>query len=145
VTEHRLAAITVCLDLGGRYAHALDARLPESWLDCFTTDGVFESVFPEGRTNRHEGAESLRAFVTRLGRPRERMHVSYPPAILTAMQAEIRAVTPWSTIAPTSSGALEAYGRYEDHIVLEEDGSWRFRTRRATVIWTVPGFETPKE
>ena len=144
MSEHRLAAVTICLDLGGRYAHALDARLSDEWLDCFTPDGVFESVFPDGKTNRHELADGLRAFVLRLGRPRERMHVSYPPAIVQATDHEIHAVTPWSTIAQTSAGALESYGRYQDHVVLEEDGCWRFRTRRATVTWAVPGFETPK-
>ena len=145
MSEYRLAAVTVCLDLGGRYAHALDGRLADEWLDCFTADGVFESMFPDGRTNRHEGTEGLHAFVDRLGRPRERMHVSYPPAVVEASSTEIRAMTPWSTIAPTPGGALESYGRYEDHVVLEEDGSWRFRTRRATVTWTAPGFETPRE
>ncbi len=49
------------LQLGARYAHALDSHDAEGWADCFTTDGAFES----GRQGRFEGQDALIGFSRR--------------------------------------------------------------------------------
>jgi hypothetical protein len=38
-------------ELCARYCHTMDNQDPESWAQCFTPDGIFESARPLARLN----------------------------------------------------------------------------------------------
>jgi hypothetical protein len=134
--------VAVCSDLSARYCHAFDRRELERYLDLFTADGVFESRFADGSARIVRGRDELAAFLSSRGAGGEHAHVAYAPAVLEAGEDEIRAATVFARLA-AGDPPIDAWGTYDDHVVRETDGRWRFRARIAEVAWTAPGFVPP--
>jgi hypothetical protein len=113
--EHRIQRT---LDL---YGHAIDYGDSDTWVACFTEDGVFEGhPRVEGaRTFRIAGREALLAFARDHTRPPHAWHKHLSYFVLAAERG--------------GAPVIRMFGRYHDELVLEDDGMWRFEHRLAEV------------
>jgi hypothetical protein len=119
-----------------RYGHTIDHGPDEDWLDCFTDDGVWESVPAPGLSSNPRrivarGTEELRAFIAAHTHAPVRWHkhlLSEPMIQLDGDEA--RVVSYWVRIDRYEEGIYtRGFGRYRDHLVRCPDGRWRFRER----------------
>jgi hypothetical protein len=129
--EHRIQRT---LDL---YGHAIDYGDSDTWVACFTEDGVFEGhPRVEGaRTFRIAGREALLAFARDHTRPPHAWHkhlVLHPRIRVQGRRADVLS---YFVLAAERGGApvIRMFGRYHDELVLEDDGMWRFEHRLAEV------------
>lgn len=122
-----------------RYNFAIDLGRIGQWVNCFTSDGVFECTgLPEGSAlgGRHAGPDALRDYaVTHFGIHKGRArHWNWN--LLIEPAGENRAVMTCYLNAQTAgqgdSAVLRATGIYEDELVKDEEG-WRFRSRHVTI------------
>jgi len=126
-----------------KYAHSLDAGLPDDWLACFTADVDYEVRYPmppeparvakgtqRGSSVFHKGLDQMKAFVTSVierGGP-TRKHMICEPRIELAGD-EATGVTYYFTV-DYADGAPEVltFGRYLDSY-RRVDGRWLIANR----------------
>jgi hypothetical protein len=141
-----LEAERAILDRLAAYGHTIDAGDEAGWLDCFTRDGRF-SVEPQTMDRPPLdvlGREALEAFIQGHSRPPETYHQHglLEPRICLAPDRRSATCTAmmYSLMRhPGSQPVMRVFGRYLDQLVLESDGAWRFRWRRAIVEASTPG------
>lgn len=152
--EELLAEKAVVLLLA-RYANLVDYGDPKDYASLFTTDGFFElqsgarnrltpdEPFPYGeeyllgrggrRTEkgfRFEGHEGLYRFITGVSQDRLRLHAVLQPVVkLGDREAWVESQMIALGKEHGQDRKLLAFGRYHDHIVRENDGQWRFKSR----------------
>lgn len=119
------------------YAHAIDYGEEEAWLNCFTTDGVFDVRMRLGSRPdiRCEGREELAKFIAAHTRPPEAYHKHLLADTIVRLTGPDSAECTSYFVRVDEGGArtanVVAMGRYFDRLVRESDGIWRFVERRA--------------
>ena len=121
-----------------RYGHSIDYGLEEDWVDCFTSDGVFDVRLrlDEGRSHRHSGRDALAAFVAQHTRAPDRYHkhlLVEPVIDVSGDHASVRSYFTRLDAADDGTPYIRAFGRYVDRMVKGPDGVWRFEERVAEV------------
>lgn len=121
-------------DLYGRYAVVVDGGDAAAWAECFTDDARFEVAGDDGAVA--VGREQIQAFAqAHIDSPRGAVlhHITTlsvsaaePGAVGNAYAMEVLGVRPISSV------------RYDDELVKDGDGRWRFAKR----VVTVRGLET---
>lgn len=142
--EERIAALEAVEQIKvvkHRYLRACDRKDAEGFRECFVTEGA---VLDYGPLGAFEGAEALTEVFRRIALKRDEegryavldMHHAANPVI--GLLGEGRAEGVWSLrfrqvdrIARTEKvSAIEYDDRYE-----VEDGRWKIRSSRVTVLW----------
>ncbi len=118
-------------DLYARYAHAVDLGRYEEWIECFTSDGVFESP----RFGRYQGVEGLRRFTAIYKESNGAAQVRH---MMTNVMFEISGDRATGSCylnyyhCRDGKVSLSALGRYEDQL-RKVNGRWRFESRRVHI------------
>jgi hypothetical protein len=120
-----------------RYAHSIDYGDEESWVDCFTEDGVFDVRSRHAHQLKRyvQGRAELAAFIATHTRAPElwHKHLLIEPVIQVdgdhATCVSYLAVVMEHDDAPV----LRVFGRYRDRLVRGDDGRWRFAERIAEI------------
>ena len=119
-----------------RYGHTIDHGPDEEWLDCFTTDGVWDSIpgpelGPAARRITCRGRAELAAFIAGHTHAPQRWHkhlLAEPQISLTGDEATV--LSYWVRIDSYDEGIyMRGFGRYRDRLVRCDDGRWRFAER----------------
>lgn len=117
------------------YCHAMDYGEPEVWAQCFTEDGVYRARFPSGETREIAGRSALAAYAAAHEGPPKKYpkHMSWAPVI--DIDGESAVATGMFIIfnQGPSGPIVEVYGRYEDELLRDGDGVWRFTSRTSNV------------
>jgi 3-phenylpropionate/cinnamic acid dioxygenase small subunit len=129
------------------YAHAMDTGDEAAWVDCFTSDAVFDVVEVVGgrRVHREDGRHDLARYVAAYPKPPHfRKHVVVDPLVdVRGDEATVEAY--WlllQRVDADGTPTLVAFGRYHDRLV-RHDGRWRIAHRRADVEATTAAPPTP--
>jgi 3-phenylpropionate/cinnamic acid dioxygenase small subunit len=115
-------------DLYFRYALEIDEGRYERWIDCFTSDGIFDSP----RFGRHQGHEGLRKFAAIY---RESLGGAKVRHVITNILADIDGDNASGTCylsyyhTKHSKTELAAVGGYRDKL-RKVDGRWLFESRQ---------------
>ena len=108
------------------YCFATDDRDPAAMADCFTADAVVEVV----GQSRLEGRDAIaRTQET----PSTNRHLVLNLWLVDGGDddAHVRAYF----MITDSTGRPIGHGRYDDRLVREDDGAWRFRERAIEYAW----------
>jgi len=141
----RAQALAEVQNLYARYAHALDEGDVAGFLDCFTADaGMWPNAGPfqpdRGRFDR----EALAGFVAKTGRNRPR-HLMLNVAAEVAEDDAGAAAKALFQLFDPASGEVRALGRYDDKVVRDADGVWRFAEKRVTFLWQSAAYRARAE
>jgi hypothetical protein len=118
-----------------QYTRSADFGPQEDWVDCFTPDGVYETVLEDGRViARGQGPEELLAVVrTSNATYKGGRHFVMAPDIQVDGDAAT-ATSLMGTFAGIPDDArFRLIGRYEDVLRRCPDGRWRFVLRRSLI------------
>ncbi|MBK1787322.1 nuclear transport factor 2 family protein [Prauserella cavernicola] len=131
----RLEARQNLEDLIGRYALACDDRDLDALADCYTDDGIFDSVGGPVRGR----AALLRTYRDRLG-PHPTVHLAHRLVLdeLHTDHASGRVVARSEIVRP--DGLFVIAHRYSDTYRREPDG-WRFARRLSRMYYACPAGE----
>lgn len=138
-------AVTASLSihrLMGLYCHAIDAGDAELWADCFTADGEYHGIRPDGSDNVIKGRAALRAYAAAHPSPPEAYpkHMFWAP-VIDVNENEATAIGTFAVLNDYGSGpAMDVYGSYEDYLVRDDESVWRFSRRFARVESQSPEF-----
>jgi hypothetical protein len=117
------------------YCHAMDYGHPEIWADCFTEDGMYAANMADGTHREIVGRAALAAYAgAHQGPP-----VKYPKHMYWAPVIDFdgdhaRATAMFAVVNDTASGpAIEVFGVYDDELIRDTDGEWRFTKRVSNV------------
>ncbi len=119
------------LDLYARYAHTIDNARFDEWLDCFTTDGVFESA----AFGRHSGREALRKFCATYKEAWQGAQVRHHMSTITfAVEGDSATGGCYLSYYHCKDGkiAASAVGHYTDTL-RKEGGGWKFTSRKVAI------------
>lgn len=122
-------------ELYARYAHSFDAGDGEGYAAVFTDDGVFSL----GAERDVRGAVELAAFVGERGDATPGITHHTTNILLDETADGVRGAA-YVIVLRTSPGEplrFRNMGRYDDDIVRQPDGTWRFR-RRVFTSWLAP-------
>ena len=109
--------------LVAKYNRAFDTGDVESWLETFSTTGVFSSK-GQGDVTGHEALREW--FATR---EHTTIHVTADPTIVANGEDEMHHICTVIVFRrEEGGGVLSSIGQYEDWLIREPDG-WRFRSR----------------
>jgi uncharacterized protein (TIGR02246 family) len=108
------------------YCFATDDRDPIAMADCFTEDAVVEIV----GQSRLEGREAIARTQQTASTNR---HLALNIWVIHGDDARARVRT-YFVITDATATPI-GHGRYDDELVLEEDGAWRFRRRAIEYAW----------
>lgn len=113
--------------LYSRYCFALDGNDPPAFVDCFARDGIFQVAEREFR-----GVEQLSMLASPGGqRPRHQ----YANLWVKRIDGSRAQSTAYFHLLELADGACASYGRYDDDLVRDAAGVWRFQHRRITFLW----------
>ena len=118
-----------------RCTRALDYAAPADFADCFTPDGRYEGVVPDGSLQRASGTAELYRFAAEFKWPAGTMR-----HWLTGTDIELGAGTATVTslkgaIAVGPDGPhLRMVGRNSETLAESGDGRWRFASRLSEII-----------
>jgi SnoaL-like domain len=118
------------------YCHAIDYGEEASWIDLFTTDGIFHVDMPRGLPPIHcAGQRELAAFISAHPRAPAALHKHLLLNPLIELQGdEARAASYFQLLLDIDgTPEIHCFGRYLDRLVRSESGLWRFRERVAQV------------
>jgi uncharacterized protein (TIGR02246 family) len=108
------------------YCFATDDRDPVAMADCFTADAVVEVV----GQSRLDGREAIaRTQET----PSTNRHLVLNLWLVDG-DAAVAHVRAYFVITDAAARPI-GHGRYNDELVREEDGGWRFRKRAIEYVW----------
>lgn len=122
-------------NLLARYCWLVDAWQFDEWAkSCFTADGVFEVG-----GQALQGPKAIAAYVGgAIGGYRLIRHLVYHPEIAFTAEGAARVRCYFTLVGVDGAGQdIQAQGRYDDEIVLTDDG-WRFRRRVAAFDFYAP-------
>lgn len=140
----RLAIIQECNQLLARFALANDARDADTLAEMFVEDGIF--IRPTKPDQPYAGREVIReafrakpaALVTR--------HVVANTVVDVVSASEARAqsylllyTAPATETGLPKADAKQLFGAFDDRIVRDSDGVWKFRERRGSLAMTIGG------
>lgn len=113
-----------------KYCFALDGSNADAFVECFTTDGVFNVV---GRAE-FVGHDAMRGLIAASAEGRPRHH--FLNFYVKNVDGNSADSTAYFLLFDQTTGETNAYGHYIDHLVLEDDGQWRFKDRQVHFEWT---------
>jgi hypothetical protein len=128
--------------LMGLYCHAIDSGDSALWADCFTADGEYHGIRPDGSDNVIKGRAALRAYAAAHKSPPEAYpkHMFWAP-VIEVNESEATAIGTFAVLNDYGSGpVMDVYGSYEDHLVCDDGSVWRFTQRFARVESQSPEF-----
>lgn len=136
--DNNIEARVMIHDRYAKYCFALDSSNADAFTECFTVDGMFNVV---GRAE-FAGHEAMRGLISKTSEGRPRHH------FLNFHVKEVNDDTAQSTayflLLDPSNGETNAYGHYEDTLVREDDGQWRFSDRQVHFQWTSDSYGARK-
>ena len=116
-----------------RYCEALDAGRRREWLDCFTTDGVWEVRRRDGSTfMRFRGMEELAGYFDELMATvpsGTQKHLTLNARVEIAGETAVASSYFVTVVGRDGAPVLGAAGEYVDRLVRGGDGVWRFEER----------------
>jgi hypothetical protein len=119
-----------------RYGHTIDHGPDDEWLDCFTADGVWDSIPGPELGDKAEritrrGRTELAAFIAGHTHAPQRWHKHLLAEPMIRVHGdEADALSYWVRIDSYEDGIyMRGFGRYRDHLVRGDDGRWRFTSR----------------
>lgn len=142
--QERVAIIQECDQLIARFAIANDACDADALAEMFVEDGVF--IRPTKPDQPYTGRETIReafrakpvSLVTR--------HIVANTAVdvVSASEAKVHSYLLLYTAPATENGlpkadAKQLLGAFDDVIVRDGDGAWKFRERRGSLAMTIEG------
>jgi hypothetical protein len=130
-TESEFAGIQT---LYSRYCFSLDGGDRVAFGDCFALDGIFQL---EERQFRGRERISQIAGQPRGTRP-PHFHSNLWVKRVAGREAEASA---YFLVLDPTAGAPAGFGHYNDDLVREADGRWRFKHRRITFVWQSPSYK----
>ena len=142
----RLLIIQECTQLIARFAERNDARDADALADMFVEDGVF--MRPTAPDAPVRGREAIREQFR--ARPPNKLtrHVCANTVVTVKSTIEatahsyillFTATLMDGAVMPVKADAKQLLGAYDDRIVRDADGVWRFRERRGSLSMTVGG------
>jgi 3-phenylpropionate/cinnamic acid dioxygenase small subunit len=144
--EDRLEALEAeraILDTLYRYGHTIDYGDEAGWVDCFTTDAVYDvRRGPQtGRADevvRCEGRAQIAAFVGAHSRAPSAWHKHLLSEVRVELEPDRATATAQSYFVRLDhedgvGPYVRSFGRYRDRLVREPDGRWRIEERIAEV------------
>jgi uncharacterized protein (TIGR02246 family) len=108
------------------YCFATDDRDAAAMADCFTADAVVEVV----GQSRLEGRDAI-ARTQETPSTNRHLVLNLWIAAGDATRANVRA---YFVITDAEAKPI-GHGRYDDELVQEDDGAWRFRRRAIAYVW----------
>ena len=123
-------AITAVMNV---YCHAMDTGQHDRWMDCFTTDAVYDVALPDGRIYaRLEGEAEFRSFIANYPVLPGHKHVYVTPVFDIDPEAgEATVEAYWFMLSGSEAKAgISSLGRSSDRFVKGTDGRWRMKARR---------------
>lgn len=113
-----------------RYSDAIDRRASNEWAECFVADGLLRIVdIDGGERRRYQGRDEIRAFgASHTSEWPYRHGVAHPKVVLGNGRAVVRSGYTL-IVGYFPQPTLAAWGNYEDVLVRELDGVWRFQER----------------
>lgn len=140
----RLVIVHDCTQLIARFALANDARDADALAEMFVEDGVF--VRPTKPDQPYAGREAIReafrakpaSLITR------HLVANIVVDVLSATEARAQSYLVLYTAPATETGlpkadAKQLFGAFDDHLVRDSDGAWKFRARRGSLAMTIEG------
>lgn len=132
----RLEDERAIIDALHRYGQAMDFAQADAWAGLFTQDGVFHCVDESGATIlREAGRADLARWARDLhGAATLRLkHCVIAPVVTFADADRARVVSYFANFSenpePAAPPIVRYMGRYEDDMVRDADGQWRFARR----------------
>jgi len=142
----RLAITQDCIALLFRFAKLNDDREADALAELFVADGVFRR--PTLPDQPYEGREAIRAGFRAKPASVLTRHVICNPVITVLSANEARAdsyillytaaVEPGAKL-PVPANPKQLLGAFEDVIVRDGDGAWKFKTRNGSLAMTIGG------
>ncbi len=134
--------VQTCTQLIARFAQATDSADAETLAGMFVEDGVF--IRPSKPDQPYVGRDViLEGFRSRpAGLVMRHLVTNTVVDVVNAAEARARSYLLLYTAPATESGLPKANGKqmlgaFEDHIVRDTDGAWRFRERRGSLAMTI--------
>jgi ketosteroid isomerase-like protein len=119
------------------YGQSIDYGDEETWVDCFTEDGVFDvrGRQPHQPTRLISGREELRRFIAGHTRAPELWHKHLLVEPLISLDGDTATCVSYLVVLMQHENlpVVRVFGRYRDRLVKEADGRWRFRERIAEI------------
>jgi len=124
-------------------AAAIDAGDEEAFVACFTVDGEFEAsgASRDATTFRIRGEAELAEFLAGHTRPPERRHRHVVAEPIVEVEGDEATCRSYFMVVVEHEGepVLRTFGRYEDRLRREGDGTWRLQRRSAELDSLRPG------
>ncbi len=143
-TADRVAIVQECSQLIARFARSNDDRDADALAGMFTEDGVF--VRPTKPDDPYKGREAIReafrakpaSLVTR------HLVANVIVDVISTSEAKVHSYLLLYTAPATETGLPKAdpkqlFGAFDDVIVKDSDGAWKFRERRGSLAMTIEG------
>lgn len=143
-TQEAAPIVQACTQLIARFAQATDVVDVETLTGMFVEDGVF--MRPSKPDQPYVGREAIREGFR--ARPADLVtrHIVANTVVdvVSATEARARSYLLLYTAPATDGGlpkanAKQMLGAFEDHIVRDADGAWRFRERRGSLAMSIGG------
>lgn len=113
------------------YTQALDDGRTDDVVATFTADGTCDIP----GLGEHAGHDALRAAYDRVTPRRPQRHLVLNTLITDWNEREASATSDVVFLLQTHDGwSVQLVGRYDDTLVLADDGTWRFRRRVAQFL-----------
>ncbi len=142
----KLAIKQECLDLIYRFAKLNDDRDADALADLFVADGLFRR--PTLPDQPYEGREAIRAGFRAKPATLLTRHVICNPVVTVVSVNEARAdsyillytaaVAPDAKL-PVPAAPKQLLGAFDDLIVRDGDGVWKFKARNGSLAMTIGG------
>ncbi len=140
----RLIITQDCLELICRFARKNDDRDADALAEMFVADGVFRR--PSLPDEPYRGREAIRAGFR--ARPANKLtrHVVCNPTVTVVSATEVRAesyiLLYTATVEdgakfPVPADARQLLGAFDDLIVRDADGAWKFKARNGSLAITI--------
>jgi hypothetical protein len=113
--------------LYSRYCFAFDQNDGDAFVDCFAPGGMFQV----GEACFQESAQ-LRAMAQHKG---ERPRHHYANLWVKSIVGPVAHATAYFFLIARADGAMAGYGNYEDELLCDAAGVWRFQHRRVIFQW----------
>lgn len=121
-------------ELFQEYKRVLDGKDFEAYANLFTADGEFVAgeVVGHGREGIHSLVEGMLGNLLAEGEGQD-MHLVVNASIEDPRDQQSSAAVTWLYFVPGADGQpeLAKVGHYDDDVVRQDDGRWRFRRRSA--------------
>lgn len=120
-----------------QYLYGIDTGFIDGILDAFTADSVLNVINfpPDGIDMRFEGREEMASLYERYQSRTGTISDGHNASNISLVIGEAPGTASLSAYFTTTRPAGIQGGRYEGHLVLEDDGKWRFSQLSIISAW----------